>query len=100
MPNALTCCVLWWPVLISGIRRLFGGVELAYSLEPSSRVIHVPLRISLRIHHNGKSTPGLTTRTFAHRSSPVRACPLKLPDNALTCCVPIINHTGPVRRIH
>ncbi|WP_137741933.1 hypothetical protein R0L47_13485 [Pectobacterium polonicum] len=39
-----------WTVLISVIGRLFGGVELAYSLEPSLRVSHVPLHISLCIH--------------------------------------------------
>lgn len=29
-----------------GVRRFLGGIELAYSLEPSVRVSHVPLRIT------------------------------------------------------
>lgn len=38
---------MWWPVLISGLLHFRGTLVLCGSY---------PSRISLRIHHNGKST--------------------------------------------
>lgn len=62
--------LVWWPVLISGLLPgLAGRVTSPYSYPEFSR-------ISLRIHHNGKSTD------FEQNLGPVTTINL----NALTCC--------------